>query len=243
MDGSEIIFRFSLLRVVLQLAEPRAGRLKGPWRLDQRSSNGDRPSRRSFSAPLVGTFVIRNIIEGRVTNTEQLSAMKIGITFAAGEIWDFPKARSEATRALLAVLPCTNESMVHAWRTVFNSPWAMADDCSRQILDAVSRNRELLRVQHGGQLVDRLKELLEQSLEPERVCLVITTLLDECGDAVGDFRTAWAASAEDLIDIALTLQRLPGTSLCGLRIFERLMAGNAYQIEDVLRTLDRMWPS
>ena len=31
--------------------------LKGPWRLDQRSSNGDRASRRSFSAPFVGTFV------------------------------------------------------------------------------------------------------------------------------------------------------------------------------------------
>jgi hypothetical protein len=187
--------------------------------------------------------LVENIIKGKVTNAEQLPAMKIGVTFAAGEIWDFPKARSEATRVLLAVLPCTNESTVHAWSTVFNSPWAMADDCSRQILDAVSQNREILRVQHSGQLVDRLKELLERSLEPERVCLVVTALLDECGDAVGDFRTAWAVSAGDLIDIALTLQRLPGTSLCGLRIFERLMAGNAYQIEDVLRNLDRKWPS
>ena len=44
------------LMVVLQPAEPRAGRLKGLWRLDQRSSNGDRASRRSFSAPFVGTF-------------------------------------------------------------------------------------------------------------------------------------------------------------------------------------------
>ena len=186
--------------------------------------------------------LVENIINSKVTNIEQLPAMKIGITFAAGEIWDFPKARSEATRVLLAVLPCTNESMVYAWWTVFNSPWAMADDCSRKILDAVSLNRELLRVQHGGQLVDRLKELLEQSLEPERVCLVVTALLDECGDAVGDFRTAWATSAGDLVDIALTLQRLPGTSLCGLQIFERLMACNAYQIEDVIRDLDRKWP-
>jgi hypothetical protein len=80
-------------------------------------------------------------------------------------------------------------------------------------------------------------------LEPERVCWVVTALLDECGDSFGDFRTAWVASAGDLIDIALTLQRLPGTSRCGLRLFERLMAGNAYQIEDVLKNLDRKWPS
>jgi hypothetical protein len=38
---------------------PASPRKKRPWRLDQRSSNGDRPSRRSFSAPFVGTFVTR----------------------------------------------------------------------------------------------------------------------------------------------------------------------------------------
>ena len=149
------------------------------------------------------------------------SAMRIGITFAAAEIWSFPKARSEATRVLLAVLPCTDESMAHAWRAVFNSPWPMADDCTRQILDSVCENRELLRVRHGSNLVDRMKELLERSLEPDRVCSVASALLEECGNAVGDIRTAWAASAGDLIDIAVTLQRLPGTSLCGLRLFER----------------------
>jgi hypothetical protein len=187
--------------------------------------------------------LVESIIKGKLTNTEQLPAMRLGVTFAAGEIWDFPKARSEATRVLLAVLPCTDESLVHAWRTVFNSPWPMADDCSRQILDAVCQNREILRVQDGDHLVHRLKELLERSLEPERVCQIVTALLDECGDAIGDFRTGWVASAGDLIDIALTLQRLQGTSLCGLRIFERLMAGNAYQIEGVLNDLDRKWPS
>ena len=100
----------------------------------------------------------------------------------------------------------------------------------------------LFRSPHGDHFIDRLKELLERSLEPERVCRAITALLDECGDAFGDIRTGWVTSAGDLIDIALTLQRLPGTSLCGLRIFERLMAGNAYQIEDVLKNLDRKWP-
>lgn len=187
--------------------------------------------------------IVENIIEGRMANTEQLPSMRIGITFAAAEIWSFPKARSEATRVLLAVLPCTDESMVHAWRAVFNSPWPMADDCTRQILDSVCENRELLRVRHGSNLVDRMKELLERSLEPDRVCSVASALLEECGNAVGDIRTAWAASAGDLIDIAVTLQRLPGTSLCGLRLFEHLMAVNAYQIEDVLKNLDRKWPS
>ena len=187
--------------------------------------------------------LLEDIIEGKVTNTEQLLAMRIGVTFAAAQIWNFPKARSEATRVLRAVLPVTDKPIADAWRTVFNSPWPMADDCTRQILDAICQNHEILRVQHGHHMVERMKELLERSLEPQRVCSVVSALLDECGDAVSDIRTAWAASAGDLIDIALTLQRLPGTSLCGLRIFERLMTGNAYRIEDVLKNLDRRWPS
>ena len=154
--------------------------------------------------------LVENIVKGKVTNAEHLQAMRIGVTFAAGEMWNFPKTRSEATRILLGVLPVTGESLVHAWWTVFNSPWQIADDCSRQILDAVCEYRELLRVQHGGSLVHRLKELLERSLEPERVCRVLTGILDECGHAVGDFRTAWVAYAGDLIDMSLTLQRLPG---------------------------------
>lgn len=187
--------------------------------------------------------LVESVIENRLSDIEQRAALRIGVTFAAAEIWNFPKTRSEATRILLGVLPCTDESMVNAWRRVFNSPWPIADDCSRQVLDAVCENREIIRAPHGDQMIDRLKELLERSLEPERVCRTVTALLDECGNAFGDLRTGWIASAGDLIDIALTLQRLPGTSLCGMRIFERLMAGNVYQIEDVLKNLDRKWPS
>ncbi len=186
--------------------------------------------------------LVESIITGSVANSDILPAMRLGIVFAAAEIWAFPKARAEATRVLLAVLPPADEAMVKAWRRVFHYPWTTVDDCSRQILDALKRNRALLRVQHNGQLIDRLKELLEHSLEAERVCSVVEALLEECGDDIGDFRTGWAAAAGDLIDIALTLERLPGTSSGGLEIFERLMAGNAFQLEDVLLKLDRRLP-
>src|ERR1700686_2205362 len=48
-----------LYMVVLQRREPRAGRLKNPWRFDQRSSNGGRPNPHSFFVPCVGTFDTR----------------------------------------------------------------------------------------------------------------------------------------------------------------------------------------
>lgn len=185
--------------------------------------------------------IVEDVISGRVVNAVHLLAMRVGVTRAAAEIWNFPRARVEATRVLLAILPCGNEPMVQAWRSVFDDPWTMADDCTREILDAVCRNREIIRAPHARGLVERLKDLLERSLEPERVSAVAKAILDECGSAIGDFRSNWVMAAGGLIDIALTLQRFPGLSINGLHIFERLMEGRAYKVEDVLRQLDRKW--
>lgn len=187
-------------------------------------------------------FVSR-ILAGTAGNGEQLARMKLGITYASAEVWNVPKARAEATRVLTSVLPCTDEDTVYAWRRVFNSPWEIVDDCSRQILDALLANREILRTPHIDPLVDRLKELIGRSLEPQRVCLVVSAVVDECGSEIGNFSTAWPALANDLIHIALTLQRLSSTADCGVQIFERLMASNAYRIDEVLNDLDRKWPS
>ena len=107
---------------------------------------------------------------------------------------------------------------------------------------ATFANPAIIRRQHLDHFVDRLKELLERNLEHQRVGRAALAILDECGETIGDVRTGWAASGVDLIDIALTLQRMPDTSFCGLQIFERLMAANAYRIDDVLTDLDRRWP-
>jgi hypothetical protein len=59
------------------------------------------------------------------------------------------------------------------------------------------------------------------------------------GSAVGDIQTAWSADAGDLIEIAITSQRIAQTRGLGLDLFETLMDLSAYEASQVLRELDR----
>jgi hypothetical protein len=185
--------------------------------------------------------IVNRIVEGRIDNPGHLSAMRLGLAYAAAEVWGLPNCRTEATRVLLALLPCARKELVQAWRIVFRDSWQIVDDCSRRILDAALQDREILRTPHGDDLVDRLKELLERNVEADRVCKIASALLDELGGAVGSFHTPWFGTAPDLINIALTLQQFPSTRSCAVEIFERLMAANAYTIDEVLEKLDRKW--
>jgi hypothetical protein len=56
---------------------------------------------------------------------------------------------------------------------------------------------------------------------------------------VGDIQTAWSADSGDLIEIAISLQRIAQTRGLGLDLFETLMDLSAYEASQVLRELDR----
>ena len=150
----------------------------------------------------------------------------------------------QPTRILLALLPSMDSSLAEAWLSVFNrSDHLLIDAYTEQLLDGITKHSLVLRYGHSGALVDRLKELLENGSENERVCRVVTKLLAECGQEIGDLRTAWALSGEDLVDIALTLQRSPETRSCGTDIFERLMDLDVYRASEALGELDRRFPA
>ncbi len=174
---------------------------------------------------------------------EKVRAMRVGLAFISAELWGLPNARATATQVLLDLLPNADESVAQAWLSVFHrSGRLLVDKYTQQILDGLTAHPHVLRHGHSGLLVDRLKELLEDGSECQRVCRVVTSLLAECGKEIADIRTAWAGSAGDLIDISLTLQRFPETRSCGLDIFERLMDLDAYKIPEVLGDLDRRLP-
>jgi hypothetical protein len=137
-----------------------------------------------------------------------------------------------------------NAQLAEAWLSVFNRPEHLPIDAfTEQLLDGIAEYPLVLRYGKPGALVDRLKELLDDGSEDERVCRVVTKLMVECGTQVGDRRTAWAGSGGDLVDIALTLQRSPGTRSCGTDIFERLMGLDVYEVSQALGELDRRFPS
>src|SRR4029077_1726192 len=72
-------------------------------------------------------------------------------------------------------------------------------------------------------LASHLKALLADGLDPLLVAGVANAILDEGGQAIGDYRNRWAADSGDLTQIAMTLQKIEGSRAAGLVLFERLM--------------------
>jgi len=62
---------------------------------------------------------------------------------------------------------------------------------------------------------------------------------EHSADGIANIATALAASAQDMIDIALTLQRFPEARLEGTLVFERLLIADAYAVRKTLPSLDR----
>jgi len=84
-----------------------------------------------------------------------------------------------------------------------------------------------------------LTELLGDGLDPLAVARASKANLDVHGQSVGDIRTRWAADSRYLIQIAMTLQKSESSRDAGLDLFERLMDLGAYDVDTVLRDVDR----
>jgi ketosteroid isomerase-like protein len=89
-------------------------------------------------------------------------------------------------------------------------------------------------------LIDRLKDLLSDGNDAQRVCDVASAILR--ASAASDFHTTLSHAADDLVHIALTLQRLPQTRSSGLQLFEDLMEMDVYSVATTLGELDRRLP-
>jgi len=122
--------------------------------------------------------LVDRILAAEGSSDECLQRQRCGMAFLCGELWDVPRARPIATRVLLALLPSLDSLLSEAWLSVFRrSEHLLIDTYTEQLLDGITRYPMVLRYGRSGALVDRLKELLEDGSEHERVCRVVTKLL------------------------------------------------------------------
>jgi hypothetical protein len=81
-----------------------------------------------------------------------------------------------------------------------------------------------------------------QSLLPQEAALVARlarVLVEKWKRDLGDIRTATAAHAPELVDLAITLHRLgPATREVGTHLFEMLLEINAYRAQATLHQID-----
>jgi hypothetical protein len=185
---------------------------------------------------------IERILTGQSIDPSRLSSMRLGMAFSFGELWNHPTTRDRTNPILIRFMPLAEggatEALVDMFRLCDSLP---ADKATRDVLDALVACPMSLREAGGGFLVDRLKDLLADGNEPERVCKVASAIVRTVREP-SVFQHRLFHAAEGLVEIALTLQRLPETRAGAVQLFEELMDLDVYSVSTTLRELDRRIP-
>jgi hypothetical protein len=170
--------------------------------------------------------------------TEENLDVWLGMVYTASELWDNHIYRDKSHLIINSLISIADKDISHALMDTFRRTSTLPlDHYTNQLLNALIENPLLLE-QPPFFLIDRLKNGLRDGLSPRLVLNVINALVGLNLSKISDIRTHWAADADKLIDLSLTLQRYPDVRSDATSLFERLLEGGAYSINDTLRELD-----
>ena len=179
----------------------------------------------------------REALDALIAAPEMVKA-RAGAALSLANTWEQAGVRSRALAPFNALLE-TGE--VGVWRAVFDLFRLVdalePDDDTVSLLSSIEIH--LHRAPKVGQtfIVDRLQGLLPH--QAPLVARLATALVDLWVTELGDVRTGIAATAPELVDLAITLHRIgPETREAGTTLFERLIAVDAYMARQTLDELD-----
>ena len=183
---------------------------------------------------------VERFLAGADYDPSVAAGLRIGISHTLVIAWREPLLRGLATALLVRLASIENAGIAKALRAIFatNDPLP-PDDFTRKLLEAFLTQPSLLKVSFGHYLIERLKGLLREGWSPTVVQTVTNTLLR---DAMKDTRAVRPGDWAGLVEIALTLHRLPETRMAGLDLFEQLMGLDVYEVPERLKILDRRGP-
>ena len=183
---------------------------------------------------------VERFLAGADYDPSVAAALRIGITHTLVIAWREPPLRELATPLLVRLASVENADIGRALSAVFVKTNPLPpDDFTRKLLEAFLKQPSILKVGSGHFVIERLKVLLREGWSPTLVQTVANTLV---GDAMKDTRAARPGDWAGLVEIALTLHRLPETRMAGLDLFERLIGLDVYEVPERLKALDRRFP-
>ena len=180
---------------------------------------------------------VDRLLSGPGLEREVVEGLRVGLTYTFARAWRFQELRPLSTRLLVYLVSTAPSSVAVAVHSVFrvNSPFP-ADSHTRELLEAVLERPSVL-VGRAHFLVKGLKDLLDEDGYPILAYKVAMALVEQTA------RTGSGADAarnlSDLVDLALTLHRIPDTREHGLDLFERLLEANAPGLSQSLTMIDR----
>jgi hypothetical protein len=166
------------------------------------------------------------------------SKIGLGFAYAAANLWaDYP-VRNRVTDVMVQMIPYLDETQANAIMDVFRLTDPLpCDEATFKLLDAMCQNPGIIKFGGSTFLIDRIQDLLPA--KPDIVFRVCRAFVEALRDQITDIRTSLFASAQELVNIALTLQRYEGKNReQGLELFEMLLELNAYGAKSTLDELD-----
>ena len=165
--------------------------------------------------------------------------LRIGLTYTLVEAWGNPGLRTVSTPLLARIISMASNRVATVVLSIFR--WgddaAPADGHTRELLQALVNSPCVLAMADDF-VVDGLKDLLRGGADPDLISDVASTVLvqterSECEED----RAAYDLTG--LVDLALTLHRIPETREKGIDVFEQLIRADAYGAHERLQQMDR----
>jgi hypothetical protein len=173
-----------------------------------------------------------------VVESCEMAWARVGAAYTAVNLWNDQKNRPAASRLLKAIIPKADEP---TWVAIFDL-FRLVDEITPEeewisLLEVIAEHIGRAKHIESSFIVERL-----QSLLPHQALLVAKIargLIENWGGKLGNFTTSTAASATELVDLAITLHRLgPETREAGTSLFEDLLVVSTYRARETLDQID-----
>lgn len=187
--------------------------------------------------------LLEDIIEGResgyIKNDRVLGDLRSGVAASCAHQWSVPECRELSSTTLHRVLMLGDDTLAPMIMDVFSAtPMMPVDEHTRLLLKALPDHPACL-YRRSHSLIESLKAVLADGAFVEEVCVIVEKMLDIVSAEIANMKSHWVTHGEDLVEIAVTLQRFEVTRDRGLTLFERLMETEGYFVPKVLQEIDR----
>lgn len=168
---------------------------------------------------------------------------RAGAALSAVNVWSDLKHRTGATDLLVELIGREESGIWSAAFDLFRLVDELTPDVETvRLLAAIADHIASAPKLSGTFIVERLQSLLPH--EADLVGRIALGLIGIWKGELGDMRTSHALAAPELVDLAVTLHRLgPETREIGTRLFEELIALDAYSARDTLDEIDSRFRS
>ncbi len=166
-----------------------------------------------------------------------------GVVRSASNSWANPRFRPISHRVLMAAVSSSDPEIIDAIMDAFSGTEGdriPADARTRELLHAIAQApARFVSSSRAHSFIERLKELLQDSFCPAVIARAARAVLEVAGERMADMGSSFYSSSEELMEVAITLQRFADSRADGTWIFEQLIAVNAFKIDEAVRSLDR----